>query len=171
LSLDKNWYAIYTRPRWEKKLAEKLTLKNIEHYCPINKVSKQWSDRVKVIKEPLFKGYIFVCVPEENKWALKEIDGVINFVYWLGKPAKIKQDDIDTIKKFLNEFDNVLVENYEPVSVNNTVRIKQGIFMNYKGLVLEVKGAKAKVRIKQLGVELIAQFDKNNLFPISPSVS
>ena len=67
---NKYWYAVYTRPRWEKKVASLLDDKDIVHYCPLNKVTRQWSDRKKVVMEPLFKGYIFVQVTEEKKWEL-----------------------------------------------------------------------------------------------------
>jgi hypothetical protein len=51
---ETKWYAVYTRPRWEKKVAEILTDKKIENYCPLNKVVRQWSDRKKIVHEPLF---------------------------------------------------------------------------------------------------------------------
>jgi len=78
------WFAVYTRPRWEKKVVKLLNEKGIENYCPLNKVVKQWSDRKKVVLEPIFKSYIFVRVTEEDKWDLKKINGILNFVYWLG---------------------------------------------------------------------------------------
>ncbi|MEO6221006.1 MAG: transcription termination/antitermination NusG family protein, partial [Ginsengibacter sp.] len=53
---EKTWYVVYTRPRWEKKIAENLLRLGIEHYCPLNKVTRQWSDRKKKVLEPLFKG-------------------------------------------------------------------------------------------------------------------
>src|SRR5688500_9485049 len=101
-----NWYVVYTRPRWEKKVAETLSKKGIENYCPLNKVERQWSDRKKVIKDPLFKGYVFVKVPEISKWDVKKVDGIINYVYWLGTPAIVNEEEIITIRKFLQEFDN-----------------------------------------------------------------
>src|SRR6187402_1930352 len=101
---EKKWYVVYTRPRWEKKVAYLLLAKGIEHYCPLNRVMKQWSDRKKVVLEPLFKGYIFVKLEEALKWDIKALDGIINFVYWLGKPALVKEDEINTIRKFLQEF-------------------------------------------------------------------
>ena len=156
------WYAVYTRPRWEKKVASLLDDKGIEHYCPLNKVTRQWSDRKKVIMEPLFKGYVFVQVSEEKKWDLMNINGIVNYVYWLGKPAHIRDEEINTIRKFLNEFDEVeVVEGLLPV--NSTVRIKQGVLMNYHGLVLEIQGNKAKVKIESMGIQLSAVFDKKNL--------
>jgi transcription antitermination factor NusG len=157
-----NWYAVNTRPRWEKKVAQILDVKGIENYCPLNKVVKQWSDRKKIIYEPLFKCYVFVKIEEEKKWDLKRIDGILNYVYWLGKPAKIKDEEINTIKKFLNEFSDVSVEQLG-LQVNQKVRIKQGVLMNYQGILLELLGNKAFVKIESMGLQLSAHFDKKNL--------
>jgi transcription antitermination factor NusG len=158
-----NWFAVYTRPRWEKKVAGLLEEKGIENYCPLNKVTKQWSDRRKVVLEPVFKSYVFVRVLEEKKWDIKKVNGVLNFVYWLGKPASIPDKDIDTIRRFLNEFSGVEIEQQDAIPVNSKVRIKQGLLMNYHGILLEVSGTKARVRIDSMGIQLSAQFDKKNL--------
>jgi transcription antitermination factor NusG len=163
MSNQLSWYAVYTKPRWEKKVAKLLDEKGIENYCPLNKVVKQWSDRKKVVMEPIFKSYVFVRVEDKEKWDLKDISGILNFVYWLGKPAVVRDGDIDTIRKFLNEFGEVTVSEIEQFKVNAKVRIKQGIMMNYQGLLVEVMGNKAKVRIESMGIYLYAQFDKKNL--------
>ena len=156
------WYAVHTRPRWEKKVVSLLEQKGYEHYCPLNKVMRQWSDRKKVILEPLFKGYVFVQVSENKKWDLMNINGIVNYVYWLGKPAKIPDAEIETIRKFLNEFSEVEAQE-GLVPLNATVRVKQGILMNYQGLVLEISGNKAKIKIESMGIQLSAVFDKKNL--------
>src|SRR6476620_8196715 len=101
------WYAIYTRPRWEKKVNALLVQKGIESYCPLNKVQRKWSDRMKTIEEPLFKSYVFVKVDEEGKTQVRMTDGVVNFVYWNGKPALSKDKEIQAIKRFLDEYENV----------------------------------------------------------------
>ena len=163
---QKKWFVVYTIPRWEKKVALLLQQKGIEHYCPLNKVTKQWSDRSKTVTEPLFKGYVFVKVSEALKWEIKEIAGILNYVYWLGKPAVVKDKDIDTIKKFLHEFTEVEVINPQ-LEVDSKVLIKQGVLMDYCGIVLEVSGTKAKVKISSMGIELSAVFDKKNLKPIN----
>lgn len=160
-----NWYAVNTRPRWEKKVAQILDAKCIENYCPLNKVVRQWSDRKKTILEPIFKCYVFVKVEEQKKWDLKRIDGILNYVYWLGKPAKIKEEEINTIKKFLNEFDEVQVEKIG-LHINQKVRIKQGVLMNYEGILLEVSANKAFVKIDSMGLQLSAHFDKKNLVKV-----
>jgi transcription antitermination factor NusG len=163
--MDENnlhWFAVYTRPRWEKKVAKLLDEKGIENYCPLNKVVRQWSDRKKTILEPVFKSYVFVRVPENEKWDLKKVNGILNFVYWLGKPARIRDEEITIIKKFLNEFSNVQIEE-QNLQVNVKVRIKQGLLMNYQGILVELSGTRAKVRIESMGICLSAQFDRKNL--------
>jgi len=163
MSKQLSWYAVYTKPRWEKKVAKLLDENGVENYCPLNKVVKQWSDRKKVVMEPIFKSYVFVRVEDKEKWDLKNISGILNFVYWLGKPAVVRDEDIDTIRKFLNEFGEVTVSEIAQLKVNAKVRVKQGIMMNYQGLLVEVMGNKAKVRIESMGIFLYAQFDKKNL--------
>ena len=160
------WYAVYTKPRWEKKVSALLSEKGIENYCPLNRVVKQWSDRRKVILEPVFKSYVFVKIEEAKKWDLKKINGILNFVYWLGKPAVIKEEEINIIRKFLNEFSEVQVTEERGLKVNTKVRIKQGLMMNYQGLLIELTGNRAKVRIDSMGISLNAQFDKKNLEPL-----
>lgn len=159
---NSTWYVVYTRPRWEKKVAANLEAKGIEYYCPLNKVQKQWSDRKKVVLEPLFKGYVFVNIDDSAKWDVKLVDGIVNYVYWLGKPAVVREEDIVTIRKFLQEFENVEVTD-KNLDVNKTVIVKQGVLMNYKGIIVEVSGNKAKVKIDSMGLELSAIFDKSNL--------
>ena len=160
--IEKVWYAVYTKPRWEKKVAALLLEAGIENYCPINKVTRQWSDRKKIVLEPVFKGYVFVKVEEAKKWEVRSISGVLNFVYWLGKPAVIRDEEIDVIRKFLNEFNDVQVES-KGLVVNSEVRIKQGVLMNYHGIIVEVIGSRAVVKIDNLDLQLSAHFDKKNL--------
>ena len=161
---DKNdhWYALYTKPRWEKKVAKLLDEQGIENYCPLNKVTKQWSDRKKIIMEPVFKSYVFVKINEALKWELKKVSGVLNFVYWLGKPAPIPEAEINTIRLFLNEFPQVEITEIS-LQINSQVKIKSGVLMNYRGLLIEINGNKARVKIQSMGLQLIAQFDKKNL--------
>jgi transcription antitermination factor NusG len=156
------WYAVHTKPRWEKKVAALLHDKGIENYCPLNKVMHQWSDRKKTVLEPLFKGYVFVQIVEKLKWDILNINGIVNYVHWLGKPAKIPNREIDTIRRFLNEFEGIEVTETN-VQLNSAVQVKQGVLMNYKGIVIELSGNRAKVKIESMGIQLSAFFDKKNL--------
>lgn len=161
----KTWYAVYTRPRWEKKIVRKLDEKGIEVYCPLNRVRRQWSDRKKTVHEPLFKGYVFVKLAESEKWSVKAVDGILNFVFWNGRPGVIRDEEIETIKRFLNQFTDVQVEEYK-LNVAAKVKIKTGVLMNYEGTVVEVNGNRASVRIESMGLQLSASFEKRNLEPI-----
>ena len=166
MSNTKKWYVVYTKPRWEKKVAVLLTDKGVENYCPLNRISKKWSDRKKVVLEPLFKGYVFVALAISNKWEVKNTEGILNFVHWNGKPAVVKEKEINIIKKFLQEFDDIIVSSSK-LSPSDEVEIKQGLLMNFKGIVLEVTGNRAKVKIEGMGLTLTAIFDKKNLEKIS----
>ncbi len=160
---NKKWYVVYTRPRWEKKVAAVLQEQGIENYCPLNKVYRQWSDRRKVVLEPLFKGYVFVALQEGNKWDIKKVNGILNFVFWLGKPAVVKETEIDKIRMFLQEFGSVEVADKKHFAKSDTVIIKQGVFMDYKGIIVEVIDNKVKVDIEGMKVSLSAVFEKQNL--------
>ncbi len=67
-----SWFAFYTKPRWEKKVAGLLSARGIINYCPLNKVVRQWSDRKKVVLEPVFKSYVFVKIEDDKKWEVKK---------------------------------------------------------------------------------------------------
>ena len=156
------WYAIYTRPRWEKKVNHLLQGKGIESYCPLNKVRRKWSDRIKTIEEPLFKSYVFVKIDEEARTNVRMTDGVINFVYWNGKPALIKEREIQTIRRFLDEHENVELVKIE-LKQDQRVKVIAGPLMDQEGKVIQVKNKVARVAIDSLGYILIADIDKGKL--------
>ncbi len=165
--MTKKWLAVYTRPRWEKKVNQLLTDKGFESYCPLNKVRRKWSDRIKLVEEPLFKSYVFVKVAEAERAEIRLTTGIVNFLYWNGKPAVVKEREINTIKRFLNEHENVEVAAMD-MSVNKRVRIMKGIFMDQEGEILEIRGKTAKVSIDSLGYILIAYIDRTKLTSALP---
>jgi transcription antitermination factor NusG len=163
--MTQKWFAIYTRPRWEKKVNQLLLQKGIEVYCPLNKVRRKWSDRIKTVEEPLFKSYVFVKVADEERTKVRMTDGVVNFVYWDGKPAIIKEKEIQTIKRFLDEYENVEVVKMD-LNEGDRVQVIAGPMMDQEGKVIEVKNKVAKVCIDSLGYMLIAYIDKSKLITV-----
>lgn len=160
------WLVLYTKPRWEKKVNAALVKKGIESYCPLNKVRRQWSDRIKIIEEPLFKSYIFVRVEEAMKTEVRYIDGVLNFVYWNGKPAVVRDDEIIQIKRFMSEYDEVEVKAIE-VRPADEVVVNAGVMMGASGRIIRVMGNNiVEVRIDSLGFVLTAKFDRKNVVKI-----
>jgi transcription antitermination factor NusG len=160
--VSSKWYALYTRPRWEKKVNNLLLHKGVESYCPLNKVRRKWSDRIKLVEEPLFKSYVFVKIAEDERTAVRMTDGVINFVYWDGKPAIIKEKEIQTIKRFLDEHQNVEAIKMD-LKPYQRVRVAAGPLMDQEGKIIEVKHKVARVAIDSLGYILIADIDKGKL--------
>jgi transcription antitermination factor NusG len=139
-----------------------LDAKGIESYCPLNKVRRRWSDRIKTIEEPLFKSYVFVKINEDGRTNVRMTDGVINFVYWNGKPAIIKEREIQTIKRFLDEHENVGLMKIE-FKTHQRVKVIAGPLMDLEGKVIEVKNKQIKVAIDSLGYMLVADIDKGKL--------
>lgn len=162
----KNWYAVYTKPRWEKKIDSIFSKQGIISYCPVNKVRRKWSDRFKVIEEPLFKSYVFVHIPEKDMTRVRMVSGVINFVYWNGKPALIKDEEINQVKRFLNEYHEVEVVPLD-IKPQSKVVITKGVMMNKEAEVVQVRSKIVEVVIECMGYKLTAQIDRSNIAPIS----
>jgi transcription antitermination factor NusG len=143
-----------------------MTNKGIEVYCPLNKVRRKWSDRYKVVEEPLFKSYVFVRIKEENQLLVRCIDGVVNFVFHEGKAAIVRDREIELIRKFLKEYQDIRVN---PVSLAKgaKVRITSGVLMDSEGIVVDVKNKTAAVLLETLGYELTAHFELSNLEPVN----
>lgn len=156
------WFVIYTKFKSEKAVAQSLIKKNIEVYCPVRKVQRKWSDRVKVIEEPLFKSYCFVHLKEEERYLVFDVPGVINYLYWLNKPAVVKEKEIEVIKDFLNDFEHDEIE-VSTFSEFDKVTIKSGVFMNQDAEVVSTKGKTIVVKIESLGIYLSIDTSKNKV--------
>lgn len=166
METNKEWYAVYTKPRWEKKVAELLTRKKLENFCPLNKVVRQWKDRKKVIHEPLFTSYVFLRLSDVEIAAARDTEGVLNFVYWLGKPAIIKDAEINAIKDFLNKHQEVKIEKID-VNLHDNVRITGGPLKSLEGEIQEIQHKTVKVYLPSLGYMLLAEVDKGNIEVLS----
>lgn len=163
----KKWYALYTKPRWEKKITQVLERKGIEVWCPLNKIQKQWSDRKKIVEEPLFKSYVFVHIEDTEKTSVLMTDGILNFVYYVGKPAIIRDEEVELIKKFLAEKEaSVSIQSLGSLDENTRIRVNHGVFMDTTGTV--VKGGKKKVYVKLESLEqvMVVEFPVDYLTPL-----
>ena len=162
---ERSWYAVYTKPRWEKKVYSLLSERGFEAYCPLNKVRKKWSDRVKWVEEPLFKSYVFVHIGEDEQTKVRMTNGVVNFVYWLGRPAIVLDKEIQIIQKFLNEYSDVRAEPLD-LETNDKIKIQRGVLMNQEAKVVKVLNNKVKVVIESIGYSLVAVIDRSNAISV-----
>lgn len=164
--MEYQWHAVYTKSRWEKKVADQLNKLNIENYCPLNKVVRQWSDRKKTVEEPLFTSYVFVRISTREISKIRQVFGVVNFVYWLGRPAIIPANEIATIKEFLNNYLNVKLE---PLVLNlkDTVRIVNGPFADIEGDVVSISRKTVHVLLPSLRFFMTTEVEIGNVKKIS----
>lgn len=157
--VDSNWYVVYTKPKWEKKVAERLNEIGVITYCPLIKKTRQWSDRKKIINVPLFNSYIFVQIEDKNRNKVFEITGVVRFLFWLGKPATVKNSEIETIQNWLSapaayevsldqwkKGDKIVLESGPFVSQSATI---QEVKHNHYILILESLGCVLRVDKKE----------------------
>lgn len=143
-----NWYVVYTKSRNEKKVAKRLQDAAFEIYCPLVTTVRQWSDRKKKVTEPLFKSYVFVRSNESQRLGVLQTPGVVNFVFWLGKPAIVRQEEIEAIRSFMDAAENV-----EELTVESgeNLKIDWGLFRGQEGKYLARQGDHLILLVESLG--------------------
>lgn len=148
-----NWYVIYTKPKWEKKVADKLKQLGIECYCPLITQVKQWSDRKKKIEVPLFNSYVFVQLKDSERNSVFQVAGVVRYLFWLGKPALVKDEEIEVIKKSLKD-PNLYDVTVSSIQVGDKIKLDSGAFINQNAIVQEVSGNYYILVLETLGCVL-----------------
>ena len=148
-----NWYVVYTKPKWEKKVAEQLNEKGIECYCPLLTKVRQWSDRKKKVEVPLFNSYVFVHLEESDRNSVFLSSGVVRYLFWLGKPAIVRDTEIEIIKSWLTGSNSasVSVVSYQ---VGDRIKVASGPFSNQEAIVQEVNKTQYVLVLESLGCVL-----------------
>lgn len=152
-----NWYVVYTKPKWEKKVAEQLTQRGVECYCPLIIQVRQWSDRKKKVEVPLFNSYIFVRLAEVDRNLVFESTGVVRYLFWLGKPAVVRDEEINTIKKWLMTPDKFEIS-VSSLQVGDKVVLDSGPFKSQEAIVQEVNKNNYILVLESMGCVLKMQF-------------
>ncbi len=146
------WFVLYVQSRKEKKVAEMLQEMRIEVYCPIVKEIRQWSDRKKTVENPLFKSYVFVRLQDKDRQVVFEVPGVVRYLFWLGKPAIVRDEEINTIKKWLED-DTVEEITLSKLIPGDELQIKNGILKDQRAVIREV--GKKRIRLVILGLGIV----------------
>lgn len=160
---EKRWLVIYTRPRWEKKVEKQLNEQGIEAYCPLRQVQNQWADRKKKVSLPLFNSYVFVKVDLREDATVLYTMGVLNYVYFMGKPAVVSNKIIEDLKISISIYKDIEVVNIRNISVGDHVLIKQGVFVNQKGQVLQVNGKNVLMILDNINCALVTHVPSNQI--------
>ena len=161
--MQKNWYAVYTKPQSEKKVAAIFSKKKMDFFLPMVYIKTKTFKGHKFVFNPLFKSIVFVHVAPEETAALRQVNGVINLLYWLNKPAEIAVEEIATIKEFVEGYRNLKVE---PVEVNSkeTVNNYNGSSVSIEGKLYAVTNKTIRVNLPTIGFSLVAEIDEESIF-------
>ena len=159
---ERHWYVLYTKPRHEKKVAERLTGAGYRVYCPLKKVVRRWSDRTKVVEEPLFNGYVFIQIEDHKRDEVFIYPGTVRYMFWLRRPAIVREEEIATIQKWMGHYDHDRLK-ITDITPGSYVRITSGKFMNEEGILLDTSNSKALMQLKEMGIQLSLDLTQNEL--------
>lgn len=153
----KYWYAIYTRPRAEKLVFERLREKGIDTYLPLQKKIKQWSDRKKVVETPLFSSYVFVYVDRSDYDNVLKTHGVVKYITFEGKAATIPSKQIDNLRIIIDS-DAEVETIWEVRKKGEKVRVNGGPLHGLEGVLISDGGKKrVMVQVDRLDQNLVVE--------------
>ncbi len=144
------WYVIYTKPRNEKKVADRLKQIGVDVYCPMITMVKQWSDRKKKVEIPLLNSYVFVNLNEKDRELVFQVSGVVRYLFWLGKPAVVRGEEIDALQDGLKE----TISSFEvsAIKIGDMLPIPTGPFQGKEGIIKQINKNSLQLILKELGV-------------------
>lgn len=164
------WYALYTRPRFEKTVNLKLQEKGLESYLPLRTVLRQWSDRRKKVEVPLFSCYVFVRIPLRQKIYAVQTHGVVRMVSFSGNPLPIPDEEIKAVKGILERSDSFETSQY--LALGQIVKVIRGPFEGIRGRLIENRGHKRLlVGIEQIRQTISVEIQADFVKPLKASAS
>jgi transcription antitermination factor NusG len=144
------WFVLYTQPRNEKKVTNRLEKLGITAYCPMTIQVRQWSDRKKKVEVPLLNSYVFVQLAEANRKLVFEVPGIVRYLFWLGEPAIVRDEEIKTLQNWLaHDFAKLEVSALKP---GDTIILKEGAFKNQEALIKTISKTKMQLVLTSLGL-------------------
>ena len=159
-SSEEKWYALYTRPRAEKLVFQRLVEEGIETFLPLQKTYRMWSDRKKLVEKPLLSSYIFVKTKKKNFPKVYKTNGVVKFVSFEGQPVSIPQNQIDNLRLLINS-DAVIEVSCEKLATGDNVKVINGSLIGLTGELIKIGSRnRVVVRIDRLDQNLILKIPK-----------
>lgn len=111
---------------------------------------RQWSDRKKKVEVPLLNSYVFVQLAEANRKLVFEVPGIVRYLFWLGEPAIVRDEEIKTLQNWLaHDFAKLEVSALKPC---DTIILKEGAFKNQEALIKNISKTKMQLVLTSLGL-------------------
>jgi len=166
LIAEKHWHAFYVKVKHEKKVCALLSRLDVEAYLPLISEKRRWSDRVKTLEKPLISGYIFCKIQLSERYEILEIPGVLNILKFAGKWAPIPDNQIETLRIFLESPDSLKQD--KAIPVGRRARIVSGPFCGAEGIVRrQGKHARLVLSIESLATAFSVELNSRDLESIS----
>lgn len=144
------WFVIYTKPRHEIKVARALERIGIKSYCPVFNKLKQYSDRKKKVTTPLLSSYVLVNIANKDRNKVFAVPGIIRYVFWLGKPAIVRDEEIELMQNNLSGiYNEILISN---IKRGTNFTIPSGPFQGQEGKVVNLFKKKIKLELPSFGI-------------------
>ena len=158
------WRVIQTSSRSEKKAVSLAQAQGLEVYIPLQKKKKQWSDRIKVVEEPLFSGYFFARFSEAQRYPLLNTPGVVRIVSFGGAYASIPDEQIKALRE-LAYLDNEIEVVDTELAVGKEVFINSGPFKKQSGRLIRHNGrGKLLIEITAIGKGILLELGRTRVF-------
>ena len=143
------WFAVYTKPRTEKKVVARLEQLGVKVYCPMVQQVKQWSDRKKKVATPLITSYVFVNLADKDRSIVFQVKGVVRYLFWLGQPAIVADRDLAVLENSLQDvYASVEVATLQPGA---TMTIPAGPFKGKEGTITSANDKRVQLVLQELG--------------------
>ena len=162
------WFAVYTTCRHEKRIAQHLIQREIEHYLPLYRADRRWRDGSRVTLElPLFPSYIFVRIKRSERGSVLSVPGALALVGGTGgEPAPVSDGTIEALRSGLQEHK---IEPHPLLRAGQTARICSGAFAGMKGIVMRRKGGcRIVLTLEQIMQSVAVEVDESDLEPAAP---
>jgi transcription antitermination factor NusG len=112
-----------------------LKKKGIETFLPMRQVMHHWSDRRKLIEEPLFKGYLFVHAPLKQRFDVLNTVGAVSFVgRRAGEPLEVPEKDLAAVRQFLEQ--KIQMDPFPYLKEGQRVYVRSGPMKGVEGFVV-----------------------------------
>lgn len=165
--VNREWYAVQTRSRFEKTIREEWSQAGVEHYLATFQEMHEWKDRKKVVETPLFPGYVFVRF-EDAPGARLRILRTPGVVRILGQGASIEpipEEQVDSIRRLLKAGTQWKMHPF--VKEGCWVRLRRGALAGVRGRLVKVKSAARLVlSIDLLSQSVSTEVDARNVEPV-----
>jgi len=161
---EKQWRVIYTRSRAEKKLALELSDSGIEHYLPIKKTLKQWSDRKKWVDNPFFTSYVFVKVNNKDQHLAIACNSACLYLRTGNKASIMPQRQMEQLQLLVAEYNENIVLSHDKIAPGDKVIVNCGPFKGQEAEIVKLKGKNFFIlRVDCLNCSALVEIGKDDL--------